>query len=107
MESDPAEMPKKHMIISGMNTTLPSGAKPFYVSTVSDSEQKESTDSDLILPNGLTVSISADMERFFTSWLEESEFLISEYSVSMTMNPCPKKNSNNGSTGLSPEEVEP
>ena len=89
-----------------MSTTLPSDAKPFCASTVSDSEGKEFTGSVSILPNGLTVVTSAEVERYFTSWLEKSEFLISEYSVSTTTNPFQKKNSNNGSIGPSQEEAE-
>ena len=107
MESGYAGMPAKPMIFSEMTTTLPSGVKPFFASTDLDSEKKEFTDSVSILPNGLTLTIPAEVERFFTGWLGKSEYLISEYSVSMTINPCPRRNLNNGSTGPSPEEVEP
>ena len=94
---------------SGTTTTLPSGAKPFYASTASDNEAKEFTDSVSILPNELKIQEMSleDMERFCTEWQDVSESHISVFSVSTITSPYQTKNSNNGSTGLSPEEVEP
>ena len=105
-ENDPAGMQKKLTIFSGMTTTLPSGVKPFCASTVSDNGKKEFTDSVSILPNGLEMTISKDTERYFTTWLERWEYLISEYSALTTTLQYRTKNSSNGSTGLFPEEAE-
>ena len=109
MDEFDAWMRMMHIPDSGMTTTLPSGAKPFYASTVSDSEAKEFTDSASILPNELKIQEMSleDMERFCTEWQGVSESHISVFSVTTTMNPSQTKNSSNGSTGPSPEEVEP
>ena len=109
MENDPAGMRKKLTNGSEKSTTLPSDAKPFSVSTVSDSEAKEFTDSVSISPDELKIMemSSEDMERFCTEWQAGLGSLIFESSVSLTTNPSQMKNSNDGSTGLSPEEVEP
>ena len=92
-----------------VTTTLPSGAKPFCASTVSDNEKKEFTDSVSILPDELEIRKmnSEDMELFCTEWQAGLGSLIFVSSVSSTTNPFPTKNSNDGSTGPSPEEVEP
>ena len=92
---------------SGTTTTLPLDAKPFFASTVSDNEAKEFTDSVSILPNELKIQemSSEDMERFITEWSAGLGSLIFESSVSSTTDPYQMKNSNNGSTGPSPEEV--
>lgn len=109
MENDPAGMRMMRIAGSEMTTTLPSGVKPFSVSTASDNEAKEFTDSALILPNELKIMemSSEDMERFCTEWQAGLGSLIFESSASSTMNPSQMKSSNDGSTGLSPEEVEP
>ena len=94
---------------SGMTTTLPLDAKPFFASTVSDNEAKEFTDSASILPNHLILEEMSleDMERFCTEWQAGSGSLIFESSASSTTNPFQTNSSSNGSTGPSPEEVEP
>ena len=104
-----AWMQMKRIADLEVTTTLPSGAKPFCASTVSDNEKKEFMDSVSILPNELMIEemSSEDMERFCTEWQAGSGSHTYVFSVSTITNPCPKKNSNNGSTGLSPEEVEP
>ena len=102
-----AWMQMKHIAGLEVTTTLPSDAKPFCASTVSDSEGREFTDSVSILPNELDITISKDTEQYFTTWLERWEYLISEYSASTTMLQYQMKNSNDGSTGPFPEEVEP
>lgn len=109
MENDPAGMQKKPTNFTGMTTTLPLDAKPFCASTVSDNEVKEFTDSASILPNHLILDEMSleDMERFCTEWQAGSGSHISVFSVSTTTSPCQMKNSSNGSTGPSPEEVEP
>lgn len=92
-----------------VTTTLPSDAKPFCASTVSDNEKKEFTDSASILPNHLILEEMSleDMERFCTEWQAGLGSRIFVSSVSSTTNPSQTKNSNDGSTGPSPEEVEP
>lgn len=92
-----------------VTTTLPSDAKPFCASTVSDNEKKEFTDSVSILPDELEIQKmnSEDMERFCTEWQAGLGSLIFESSVSSTTDPYQTKNSNDGSTGPSQEEVEP
>lgn len=109
MENDPAGMRKKLTNGSEMTTTLPSDAKPFSASTVSDNEAKEFTDSVSISPDELKIMemSSEDMERFCTEWRAGLGSLIFESSVSSTTHPSQMKNSNDGSTGLSPEGVEP
>ena len=109
MENDPAGTQKKPTNFTGTTTTLPLDAKPFFASTVSDNEAKEFTDSVSILPDHLIIEEMTleDMERFCTDWQDASESHISVFSVTTTMNPSQTKNLNNGSTGLSPEEVEP
>lgn len=106
MESDPAEMPKKHTIVSGMNTTLPSDAKPFYVSTESDSEEREFTDSDSTFQSQSTEKNSSDTEQFITDFSEESGFRTCGYSASAIMERFLRNALNDGSTGRSPEEAE-
>lgn len=109
MDEFDAWMQMKRILDLGMTTTLPLDAKPFCASTVSDNEVKEFTDSASISPNELMIEEMSleDMERFCTEWQAGSESHISVFSVSTITNPYPKKNSNNGSTGPYPEEVEP
>lgn len=92
-----------------VTTTLPSDAKPFCASTASDNEKKEFTDSASILPDELEIleMNSEDMERFCTEWQAGLGSHIFVSSVSSTTNPSQMKNSNDGSTGPFPEEVEP
>lgn len=92
-----------------VTTTLPSDAKPFCASTVSDNEKKEFTDSVSILPDELEIRKmnSEDMERFCTEWRAGLGSRIFVSSVSSTTNPSQMKNSNDGLTGPSPGEVEP
>lgn len=102
-------MQMKHIAGLEVTTTLPSDVKPFCASTVSDNEKKEFTDSVSILPDELEIRKmnSEDMERFCTEWLAGLGSHIFVSSVSSTTNPSQMKNSNDGSTGLSPEEVAP
>lgn len=108
MENDPAGMQKKPTNFTGMTTTLPLDAKPFFASTVSDNEAKEFTDSVSILPNHLIIEEMTleDMERFCTDWQDASESHISVFSVSTTTNQSQTKDSTSGSTGHFPEEAE-
>lgn len=108
MENDAAGMPKKHTIFSGTTITLPSDAKPFCASTVSDNEKKEFTDSASILPDELEIleMSSEDMERFCTEWREGLGSYTSASSDFKITNWCQMKNSSNGSTGPSQEEAE-
>lgn len=109
MDEFDAWMQMKHIAGLEVTTTLPSGVKPFCASTVSDNEKKEFTDSASILPNELEIleMSSEDMEQFCTEWQAGLGSHIFVSSVSLTMNPSQMKNSNDGSTGPSPEEVEP
>ena len=109
MDEFDAWMWMKHIAGLEVTTMLPSDAKPFCASTVSDNEKKEFTDSASILPDELEnrEMSSEDMERFCTEWRAGLGSRIFVSSVSSTTNPSPMKNSNNGSTGLSPEEAEP
>lgn len=109
MDEFDAWMQMKRILDLGMTTTLPLDAKPFCASTVSDNEAKEFTDSASISLNELIIEEMSleDMERFCTEWQAGSESHISVFSVSTITGPYQMKNSNNGSTGLSPEEVEP
>ena len=106
MENEHAEMPKKHTIVSGMNTTLPSDAKPFYASTVSDREVKEFTDSDSTFQSQSTEKNSSDTEQFITDFSEESGFRTCGYSASAIMERFLRNALNDGLTGPSPEEAE-
>ena len=109
MENDLAGMQKKPMNFSGTSTTLPSGVKPFFASTVSDREPKEFTDSASISPNRLIIEERSleDMERFVTEWSVRTEYPICVFSVSTITGIYQKRYSRNGSTGPFPEEAEP
>jgi len=90
-------------------TTLPSDVLPFNASTGSDSVKKEYTDSDsVITPRWIMEEWdSKTAERFLTEFLASWEFTIVGSSAHGISRDLQKKNSNDGSTGPSPEEVEP
>ena len=109
MDEFDAWMQMKRIAGLEVTTTLPSDAKPFCASTVSDNEKKEFMDSAFILPDELEIleMSSEDMERFCTEWREGLESYTSVSSDFTIMSWYQKKNSSNGSTGHSPEEAEP
>ncbi|MBO7069791.1 MAG: hypothetical protein J6W09_00680 [Bacteroidales bacterium] len=108
-EKNDALMPKTPTVDFVQTTTLPSDAKPFSASTVSDSEKNEFTDtaSRSHIWCLLEEMDEATAERLATEFLASWECTIAGSSVHGISRDLQKKNSNDGSTGPSPEEVEP
>lgn len=105
-EKNDALMQKTPTVDFVQTTTLPSDAKPFSASTVSDSEKNEFTGTVLFFPDQPTeLSLQASWfpPEFSVSW----ELRIVEKLGPGMYRVEARKNSNDGSTGPSPEEVEP